>query len=172
MLVLFQLWDNAMHITFKDIRQRHKDLQDKFSVRQFELQECARKLVSEYIDSLSLPSEVWIDANKVPHPYVAVGLHNDKGLFQQMPFSGLRLDKEYKLKFKISTTVDDSEYGGGSYHLVAVAMWKENGRLKVDLSEGKKNILVPDPEENRAFVEVCVAMKEIVISGCTDPRLD
>ncbi|MDH0997537.1 hypothetical protein N5C84_26120 [Klebsiella pneumoniae] len=68
-----------MHITFKDIQQRYKELQTKFNNRKSELQESARKLVSEYKDSLSLPSDSWIDANKVPHPYVCVGTFNEKG---------------------------------------------------------------------------------------------
>ncbi|ARD61156.1 hypothetical protein Y71_14960 [Kosakonia radicincitans DSM 16656] len=172
MLILAHLSEKAMHVTFKDIKQRYKELQDKHSDRKFELQESARTLVSEYIESLSLPSASWVDANKVPHPYVSVGYLNEKGLFQQMPFAGFDLDKEYKLKFKVSTVVDDSEYGGGSYHLVSVALWKEKNRLHVDVGDGKKTILVSDPTENNAFFEVCRAVKELVISGVTDPRLD
>ena len=172
MLVLVNLTEKTMHITFKDIQQRYKELQDKYSDRKFELQEAARKLVYEYIDSLSLPSESWMDANKVPHPYVSVGKNNDKWLFQQMPFAGFGLDKEYRLNFQISTVVDDSEHGGGSYHLVSVSMWKSNGRLNVELANGKKTFLVPDPNDNNAFFEVCRGIKELVVSGVTDSRLD
>lgn len=161
-----------MHITFKDIQQRYKELQTKFSNRKSELQESARKLVSEYKDSLSLPSDSWIDANKVPHPYVCVGTFNEKRLFQQMPIAGFDLDNEYRLNFKISTVVDDSEYGGGSHHLVPVSMWKSNGRLNVELAEGKKSFLVSDPNDNNAFFEVCRGIKELVVSGVTDSRLD
>ncbi|EOC1567153.1 hypothetical protein ACI1AR_002534 [Cronobacter dublinensis] len=161
-----------MHITFKDIQQRYKELQDKFSDRKFELQEAARKLVYQYADSLSLPSDSWMDANKVPHPYVSVGKINEKGLFQQMPVAGFDLDKEYRLNFKISTVVDDSAYGGGSYHLASVSMWKSNGILNVELADGKKTFLVSDPNDNNAFFEVCCGVKELVVSGFTDSRLD
>lgn len=161
-----------MHITFKDIQQRHNELQAKFSHRKSELQESANKLVYEYVDSLSLPSETWIDANKVRRPYVCVGKINEKGLFQQMPIAGFDLDNEYRLNFKISTVVDDSEYDGGSDRLVSVSMWKSNGRLNVELAGGKKSFLVSDPSDNNAFFEVCRGIKELVIAGVTDPSLD
>ncbi|MDP1363031.1 hypothetical protein Q6303_27925, partial [Klebsiella variicola] len=79
---------------------------------------------------------------------------------------------EYRLNFKISTVVDDSKYGGGSHRLVSVSMWKSNGRLNVELAEGKKSFLVSDPNDNNAFFEVCRGIKELVVSGVTDSRLD
>ncbi len=172
MLILVNLTEKTMHITFKDIQQRYKELQDKFSERKFELQEAARKLVDEYVDSLSLPSESWMDANKVPHPYVSVGKINEKGLFQPMPVAGLDLDKEYRLNFKISTVVDDSAYGGGSYHLVSVSLWKSIGRLNVELADGEKKFLISYPNDNNAFFEVCRGVKDLVVKGVTDSRLD
>ena len=158
MLVLVHHMEKAIHITFKNIQQRYKELQDKYSDRKFELQEFARKLVAEYIDSLSLPSDSWMDSNQVPHPYVGVGQYNDKGLFQQMPFAGFDLDKEYRLNFKISTVVDDSSFGGGSNYIVSVAMWKTSGRLHVELADGKKTILVSDPAENEASAADVLAL--------------
>jgi len=161
-----------MHITFKDIQQSRKDFLDKYSSRKGELQEAARALVAEYIDSLSLPSEVWLDDNNVPHPYVAVGYHNEKKLFQQVPVSGFDLDDDYKLNFKISTIVDDSKFGGGPYYVVSVALWKDKGRLFVELENGEEKFSVEDLNGNRPFFEVCAAIKQLVLLGCCDMRLD
>ncbi|PXW49740.1 hypothetical protein DFO55_13714 [Grimontella sp. AG753] len=172
MFILVNHVERAMDITFNDIQQRHKELQDKYSDRKFELQELGRKLVVEYIDSLSLPSQMWIDASKVQRQYVTIGEYNDKKLFEQKPIAGFNLDNDYKLKFKISTVIDDSEYGGGAYYLVSVALWKDSGRIHVDIGDGKKTVLVPNPEEEGAFIEVCSTIKQLILSGFTDPRLD
>ncbi len=161
-----------MHITFKDIQQSRKDFLDKYSNRKVELQEAARKLVAEYVDSLSLPSELWVDGNNVPHPYVAVGYFNEKKLFQQMPINGFDLDDDYRLKFKISTVVDDSKSGGGSYYVTSVALWKDQGRLYVELENGQEKLCVEDHNGNRPFFEVCAAIKQLVLLGCCDMRLD
>lgn len=161
-----------MHITFKDIQQSRKDFLDKYSNRKVELQEAARKLVAEYIDSLSLPAELWVDGNNVPRPYVTVGYINDKNLFQQRPFDAFDLTDDYQLKFKISTVVDDSIFGGGSHHVISVALWKDKGRLYVELDDGEEKFRVEDLNENRPFFEVCAAIKQLVLLGCCDMRLD
>ncbi|MDU4241356.1 MAG: hypothetical protein E7I22_01090 [Bifidobacterium longum] len=161
-----------MSITFEDIKRNRKALLDKRDNRKFELQELGRKLFHEYIDSLALPAKTWTDANKIEREYVTHGEMNEKGLFEQKALAAFHLDKDHRLKFRISTVVDDSSFNGGSYYLIPIALWKENGRLHVDIGDGKQTLMVSNPDEACAFYQVCAAIKQQILSSLIDPRLD
>ncbi|MDK9356735.1 hypothetical protein [Lelliottia wanjuensis] len=172
MLVLVNCMENAMSITFNEIQQNRQIVQRKYQERRTWLQEEGWKLYQEYIVSLSLPSTTWKDSNGVERQYVSIGDMNDKGLFQPMPLAALSLTDDYKLKFKISTVVDDSPVTGGAHYLVSIAMWKADGRLHVNVGDGKVEVVVASPDETGAFYEVSNAIKELILSGFKDSRLD
>ncbi len=161
-----------MHIIYKDIQHSRKDFLEKYNIRESELQDAARRFVAEYIDSLSLPSEVWVDRNNIPHPYIVVGFVNEKGLFQQTTFAALNLDEDYILRFSICTVIDDSASGSGAYVLIPIAMWKSKGRLYVELQPGEEELCIEDINSGRPFFEACVKLKQIVLFKCIDMRLD
>lgn len=161
-----------MSITYEDIKNQRIKLDQLYSKRQRKLQDLAYKLVGEYRESLSLPSEVWRDANKVERAYVTIGSINDKGNYQQGSINTVRLDNEYKVKFVVSTVVDDNPLTGGQHYLLTIAMWYENGEVVVDVSKGLKQIIVSSPDQEYAFTEACDAMKQVLLSGLTDPRLE
>ena len=161
-----------MSITYEDIKKQRIKLDELYSKRQRKLQDLAYKLIGEYKESLSLPSDVWRDGNKVDRAYVTVGSINEKGNFQHGAIASCRLDADYKIKFVVSTVVDDNPVTGGQHYLLTISMWYENGDLVVDVSKGLKQVIVSSPDQEYAFTEVCEAMKQILLSGLTDPRLD
>lgn len=168
----FDYMEKAMSISYADIRRQRIKLDNQYAVRRKLLQDLGYKLVSEYRDSLSLPAEKWTDGNGVERPYVSIGVINDSGNFQHSSLAGLRLDSEYCLSFQVSTTLDDSQVTGGSQYLISISMWKDGGTLYVDVGKGKSKIAVSTPDEEMAFAEVCAAMKQLIMAGLTDARLD
>ncbi|KMV67642.1 hypothetical protein WB66_12275 [bacteria symbiont BFo1 of Frankliniella occidentalis] len=161
-----------MSITYEDIKRQRIKLDELYSKRQRNLQDLAYKLVGEYKESLSLPSDVWRDSNQVDRAYVTVGSVNEKGNYQQGAIANCRLDADYKIRFVVSTVVDDSPLAGGQHYLLNIAMWFENGDVVVDVSKGLRQVVVSSPQQEYAFTEVCEIMKQVLLSGLTDPRLD
>lgn len=169
MFVRVNNMESAMGITYSDIQQQRHLLQNKYDLRRSELQQHGFKLINEYRASLELDRNTWIDTSGAEHAYVRSGEIDDAGKFKAKPLAAFDLDRDYKLKFKISTAVDDVS---GSYYLVTAALWKEEGRLYVEVGAGGKVIIVATPSEDGAFYEVSSAIKQIIISSFTDPRLD
>lgn len=161
-----------MSITFNDIQQGRKILQRKYQERKALLQERARDLFVQYEASLELPSERWRDANGIERWYVATGEMDQSKQFLQRSIVSFNLSNDYELTFAIATVVDDSPISGGSHYVVHVSLWMDKGRLHVDIGKGKKEVIVANPDEPGAFYEVCSAIKELVMFGITDPRLD
>lgn len=161
-----------MSISYADIKRKCIELEMKRETRQEFLRRCANSLANEFKASLGLPASTWFDANGVEHPYVRIGEMNDKGNFERKPIPGFRLDENLALTFMLSTVIDDSPYTGGPHYLVTVSMKVVNGQLVADLGRGKKQIIVTSPEEDGAYMEVCEGIKELIIMGFTDPRLD
>ncbi|HEN4994681.1 TPA: hypothetical protein U6I48_000118 [Klebsiella aerogenes] len=161
-----------MSITYQDIQFQNQTIQRKYQERQALLREKAQKLVCEYIGSLSLPADSWLDRNGHKRSYVSVGELNAQGLFQKMPFAAFELNDSLALSFKISTIINDSHLDGGDYYLLSVSMWYESGRLHVQVGKDGKVIIVAAPDEDGAFYEVCSSLKQILMSGFVDPRLD
>ena len=161
-----------MKITHADIKKSQKTLSEKITARQNELQEVARQIFYNYVDSLALPAETWIDHNGMPRAYVTTGELNDKGLFQARPIAAFQMDKEYKLNFLISTVVDDSRTNGGPHYLISVSINKEAGAYNIDIGKSKRNVVIRDPEDVKEMSLVSDAIKEVILLGFTDPRLD
>ncbi len=161
-----------MSITYQDIQYQNQTLQKKYQERRALLWGNAQKLVNEYIGSLSLPAENWTDRKGQTRRYVTIGEINEQGLFQQTPFAAIDLDESLALVFKISTVIDDSPIDGGDYYLLTVSMWYESGRLHVKVGKDKSAIIVTSPDEDGAYYEVCSSLKQLLMSGFVDPRLD
>lgn len=168
----FDYMEKAMSISYVDIRRQSFKLENQHAARRKILQDLGYKLTSEYRESLLLPADTWTDGNGVERPYVSIGVTNDSGNFQRTSLAGLRLDGEHRLSFQISTTIDDSQVTGGAHYLISISMWKDGGTLYVDVGKGKSKIAVSTPNEEMAFAEVCAAMKQLIMAGLTDARLD
>jgi len=168
----FDYMEKWMSITYEDIRKQRYKLDELYSKRQRKLQDLAHKLVREYKDSLSLPSDVWTDSKGVERPYVTVGTVNDKGNYQQGSVNTAKLDEDYKINFVISTVIDDSPFDGGQHYLLSISMSYRDGDLIVGVANEMKKIIVSSPESELAFAQVCGVMKQVLISALTDPRLE
>lgn len=161
-----------MSITYEDIKKKRLELEMKHETRQDFLRKCLVSLFNEYKDSLDLPSQTWKDANATDHPYVTYGEMNDKGLFERKPAAFFRTDNDHAITVLISTVVDDSPHGGGAHYLITVSLHMDGGRLVADVGKGKRHIIVSSPEEDGAYFEVCAAIKDLIIHGLSDSRLD
>ncbi|EJB8473920.1 hypothetical protein MW376_004073 [Citrobacter freundii] len=164
--------EKRMSITYADIQRKSAELEMKRETRQDFLRQCAIALSNEFKKSLSLPSDTWTDANGVDHPYIRIGDMNDKGVFERRPTAAFKLDDDLALSFMLSTVIDDTPYNGGPYYLVTVKLYVDGGRLVVDIGRGKKQVIVSSTDEDGAYFEVCEAIKEIIMMGFTDSRLD
>ncbi len=164
--------EKRMSITYADIQRKSVELEMKRETRQNFLRQCANSLANEFKKSLSLPSDTWKDASGVDHPYVRIGDINDKGTFERRPTAAFRLDDELALSFMISTVIDDAPYNGGPHYLVTVKLCVDGGRVVADIGRGKKQVIVYSPEVEGGYLDVCEAIKEVIMMGFTDPRLD
>ncbi|MEI7242770.1 hypothetical protein WCU82_12285 [Pectobacterium carotovorum] len=160
-----------MDVTYQDIQQQYRLMQKKYDERRVTLQQNAYSLVAEYKDSLGLKSDTWRDSKGEEKPYVTTGRLNDNGEYQRKPISALDLDESISLKFVVSTVIDDSTLGGAHY-LINIAMCYYHGNLKVDIGAGKKEVFIAKSDEGGAYSEVCSGIKQLILSGVVDPRLD
>lgn len=163
--------EEGMSITYEDIRQQRAQLINHYEERRAYLQKAAYKLRAEYEDSLCLPAESWSDSKGEEHPYVMVGILDGIGQFQKTPLPTVALDDDYALPFVIATVVDDSSIGGGGQYIVNIRMWSENDMLRVEVGKGQKVFIISNPDEKGVYVEVCSAIKQLIMAGFTDPRL-
>ncbi|CDH26409.1 hypothetical protein [Xenorhabdus bovienii] len=167
-----ELMEKGMSITYEDIKKQRANLESKYRLRKANLQSNGIKLIKEYRDSLSLPNDVWRDSEGEDRGYISIGIFDDKGQFQEKVWPLLALDNDYKLKFKVATVVDDSPLTGGERHVVSISMWIIDGNLHVDVGSGQNEFIIPSPSEDNAFIEVCTAMKQLLMMSVTDSRLD
>ncbi|PHM61184.1 hypothetical protein [Xenorhabdus ishibashii] len=167
-----ELMEKGMSITYEDIKKQRANLESKYRLRKAELQKYGHKLVHEYCASLSLTNSVWRDSEGDEYSYVSIGSVDEKGKFHKKPLESLSLSENYELKFKIATTVDDSPLTGGDLHAVSISMWIINGNLHVDVGGGQKEFIISSPSEEGVFIEVCSAIKQLIIMSFTDSRLD
>ncbi|MCA5926346.1 hypothetical protein LES60_06735 [Pectobacterium brasiliense] len=160
-----------MDVTYQDIQQQYRLMQKKYGERRTVLQQNAYSLIAEYKESLDLKSDTWRDSKGEDKPYVTTGRLNDNGEYQRKPISALDLDDSISLKFVVSTVIDDTLLGGAHY-LINIAMRYEHGFLTVDIGAGKKEVMIASPDESGAYSEVCSSIKQLILSGVIDPRLD
>ncbi|MEX0445239.1 hypothetical protein [Xenorhabdus sp. SGI246] len=167
-----ELLEKGVTITFEAIKKQRAKLINKYEIRKAELQKYGYKLTSEYRDSLSLPNETWRDSEGDEYSYVSIGTVDEKGNFHKKPLASFILNEDYELKFAIATTVDDTPLTGGDLYAVNISMWITDGNLHVDVGSGQKEFIIPFPLEENSFIEVCSAIKRLIMMGFTDSRLD
>lgn len=160
-----------MSITYEDIRQQRAQLHNHYEERRARLQKAAYKLKAEYEESLMLPAYTWTDAKGAEHPYVLVGILDERSSFKKSPLPTVALDEDYALPFAIATVVDDSPIGGGGQYIINVRMWSENGMLRVGVGNGQFTFIIASPDEKGAYAEVSSAIKQLIMAGFTEPRL-
>ncbi|WP_413734359.1 hypothetical protein ACL2XP_17985 [Sodalis sp. RH21] len=160
-----------MNITYEDICKQRQNLDEKRQERKAKLQRDAGVLLASYQNSLSLEKPFWVDSRGQERPIVSTVYLNEKNLFEQQSFAALRLDENNRITFCISTVVHPGP-NRGDYYLVTVAMWYEEGILRVVLNEGESDIAVTNPEKEDSFLEVNNVIKLLIMSSFIDPRLD
>ncbi|WP_063160070.1 hypothetical protein [Enterobacter hormaechei] len=159
-------------ITHAIIKQKYRETVEKRQERKAELQDVAAKLLQKYKDSLSLPSEAWLDAGGIPRTYVTTGIRNERGLYQQKSLSSLTTDDNHSLTFIISTTLDELEGGNIASAEVAISIYKESGSYYVLVGNERRSFRVVTINAADAFDNVCDAIKSTVLSCFADERLD
>ncbi|WP_370559414.1 site-specific integrase [Edwardsiella tarda] len=161
-----------MSITYADIAKKYIELNMKWRERNDFLQKCACSLANEFNASLELPDSSWVDENGARHSYVQLGVLNEKGCFEKKSVIAIKLDNDFTLTFTLSIMIDISQYGGMRPYLVTISLKIIDGQLFVDIGKGRKQVIVSSPREEGAYVEACEAIKELIIDGLTEPRLD
>ncbi|AYH00845.1 hypothetical protein C5E26_07775 [Pectobacterium parmentieri] len=170
MLIRLNHLEKGMDVTYQDIQQQYLLTKKKFGERRAILHQNAYSLVAEYKDSLALKSDTWRDSKADDNPYVVTGTLI-AGEFKRKPISSLDIDESLSLKFAISTVIDDSILGG-SYYLIDVSMRYEHGFLTIDIGAGKKEVMIANPSEDGAYSEACSCIKQLILSGVVDTRLE
>lgn len=166
----YNFFETGMSITYADIREYKVKIDRQYDVRRSKLQKLGYKLVKEYKKSLCLPAERWRDSKGVDRPYVSVGHLNEDGAFQKTTLAAINLTDDYTLTFKVSTVIDDQPLTGGKQFLSTISMLYRDGMLNVDVGHCQRSIIVAVQEEEDAFIEVCLTMKQIIISALSDTR--
>lgn len=161
-----------MLITHAIIKQKHQENVKRHEARTSELRDAGQRLLASYKDSLGLASDMWEDKNKVPRSYISTGFINQKGLFQQKNISSFEIDENLRLKFVISTVVDDSQESKISYSYIPVEIYKEIGHFHFGVGIRNANVKVYQLDGMDSLFEVCGKIKEAVMSDITDARLD
>ncbi|AIU88321.1 hypothetical protein [Pectobacterium odoriferum] len=170
MLIRLNHLEKGMHVTYQDIQQQYLLTKKRHGERRAKLHQDAYSLVAEYKDSLALKSDTWRNSQADDNPYVTTGILS-KGEYQRKPISSFDIDESLSLKFVIATVIDDSIMGG-SYYLIDISMRYENGLLIVDIGAGKEEIIVADPGKDGGYYAVCSCIKQLVLSGLIDHRLE
>lgn len=161
-----------MTITHAIIKQKFHENIEKLQKRKLELQDVGEKLLKQYKASLSTPSDLWEDSNGHPKNYVSAGIINDKGYFKQASLSSIDIDENLLFNFIISTVLDEVKGGIVESAEIPISIYKEVGSYYLLVGGKKKSYRVVTVNAADAFDNVCNAIKEEVISCCTDPRLD
>lgn len=159
-------------ITHAIIKQKYRETVEKRQERVVDLQDVAAKLLQKYKDSLSLPSEVWVDAGGTLRTYVTTGIRNETGLYQQVSLSSIKTDDNHVLTFIISTALDELEGGNIPFAEVIISIYKESGSYYVLVGKERRSFRVVGVNAADAFDNVCDAIKNTVLSCFTDDRLD
>ncbi len=164
------LWKNTMTITYEDIKNKRKQLDDKRSAHVARVVEGIRGLRDAYISSLKLPSKTWMDINGNERQYVV--LRNRDG-FELQPHT-IPLNEDYKASFIISTVVDDTPRGGGAI-AVPISVFIIDGKLSVEVNEPTSwefySSYIAEGEQG-AFDEVCEKIKDAVLMSIVDHGLE
>jgi len=161
-----------MMITHAIIKQKFLETVQKRKERKTELQNVAAKLLQKYKDSLSLPSETWIDAGGKLRNYVSIGIRNQNGLYQQTSLPSLETDKNHVLTFIISTVLEEFEGGKLESAEVVISIYKEAASYYVLVGNERRSFRVVTVNAADAFDNVSAAIKETVLSCFADERLD
>ncbi|CNI33249.1 Uncharacterised protein [Yersinia mollaretii] len=160
-----------MAISYEDIKRQRIKLEDKRQVRRTQLQKDIGNLMESYRASLNFEYPQWFDKNDTPRPYVTLGLINANNLYEKTSIASLRLDKDNKISFFISTVVNDSPTSGDHY-LVSVTVHYDSGVLIASIGDEGHKIYVADPESEDGLSEVIEGIKQLIITGLTDHSLD
>ncbi|HBN7019238.1 TPA: hypothetical protein PJF92_000116 [Escherichia coli] len=159
-----------MTITYEDIKNKRKQLDDKRSAHVARVVDGIRGLRDSYISSLELPSKTWMDINGKERQYVL--LRNSDG-YELQPHT-IPLNEDYKASFIISTVVDDTPRGGGEVY-VPVVVFIIDDKLKVEVNEPASwefhSCFVAEGEQG-AFDEVCEKIKDAVLMSIADHGLE
>lgn len=157
--------EKSMETTFSDLKAKHlKLLETKWKIKD-KLQSKAGELLAEYIASLKVPSESWVDANGEHHQYVDIGVWRAPNEFEPVPIPMLQTDENNALSFVIATTLDDSPLSGGYRHGVSITLWFEGAILCALVGSGDDASAFYVSQNKGGFFEVCGAIKALITSS-------
>ncbi|MGQ6402850.1 hypothetical protein [Serratia marcescens] len=151
-----------MDMKFNDLKEKHLQLKrTQWQLRE-KLQNNACDLFREYVESLSLPSATWKDAQGKEYPYVEIGIWKNPGEFDPTPFPRLQVDDNHRLFFVIATTLDDSPTTGGYRQGISISLWYEQSILLAAVGSGDDTVLLQVSPQPGGYFEVCAAIKALI----------
>lgn len=159
-----------MITTHEDIKRKYFDNIEKTIARTTELQRAGQLLLKSYRESLSLPSDMFVDGNGNSRTYVMTGFR-DGNRFQTKSISAMELD-DLCLTFIISTVIDETSLTGIQYAHTRISIYKEVGAYHFQVGSRKKDFKIVSINASDAFFAVNEEIKNCVIESVYDPRLD
>lgn len=146
------LMEKVMSITYADLVDKAKELDDLANGRRNELCEKATLLLKEYRESLRLPSE--------SGGLAFIG-EEDNGSVKRINILQLDISEDYRLSFKIITNLSSDPHRK-FYYYTNITMWRDSG-LKVSV-EGRQ-VNIPGGISDGQFLDVCTAIKQSIVDG-------
>ena len=163
--------EKGMSITYKDIKAAKEALDKKVFDREGELRGYILNLKNYYQESLFLDNYQWYDRSNRGHDYVQLGEMTLNG-FVETPVVRLKMNKEREIHFAIATVIDDEPQNAGDAYIIEMAIHALEGDAFIRMVGHNKEIRVAMPKEKEAFHDVCAIMKQVIVNGLTDHRLD
>ncbi|EKM7177697.1 hypothetical protein PVC88_003634 [Cronobacter sakazakii] len=150
-----------MHITFNDIVQVRKEVDDKINGLTQLLRNEAAEFLTQYRDSLFTGRQTWSDGQK-DYQFAKVTSCNEQGLTRDQPVNELALDARNSITFTLETVVN-TDTKGGSWESVDIRMYQQGRSINVEIYPGGRRVEVPLNSGNNSYFEACNAVKETVV---------
>lgn len=144
--------EKVMSITYADLVDKAKELDELANGRKNELCEKATLLLKEYRESLGLPPE--------SGGLAFIG-EEENGDVKRINILQLDISEDYRLSFKIITNLSPDAHHK-LYYKTSITMWRDAG-LKVSV-EGRQ-VNIPGGISDGQFLDVCASIKQSIVDG-------
>ncbi|PHM54519.1 hypothetical protein [Xenorhabdus sp. KK7.4] len=146
-----------MAVTYKDMHEKMRSIQNEIQKRDNFLRKMAQKLIKTYEYSLQLESSHWTDIEGRDRPYVFIG-DVEEGDFTKKHINDIEVNGN-TMKFVIATVVDDSPRGGdaaGCEIELSTDKYAEEINIKFQTKKGKCEVTIRGDD----WREACDILKD------------
>ncbi|TAI93256.1 hypothetical protein [Pectobacterium versatile] len=150
-------------IEYSDIRNTYSQFIVKKAEETALLRKTAVELLNEYVESLRLDKEFWVDSRGNHCGYVEEGVFGDDE-FKSMPVARIALDDNYNLIFSIRTVVDDTSRSSGTAIYTDIKLSRKDDNFYVYVNDLSTPIIVLGVAAKGRFAEVSDKIKFEIVS--------